>query len=650
MPKFYKQDNTLFLEAGREFLRIQPWGKSTLRVRITRGHLIPDKPDVLIKSSGAVAKIEISDDAAVITNEKIRAEVASDGQIKFCRTCGDKILLETLPSLSCHLKPTSGRLFRAQVDFKAYDDERIYGLGQHKDGFLNQKGCVIDLTHENTEVSIPFLLSSRDYGFLWHNPAIGRVELGNNRTRWVANSTSQIDYLVMTGESPAEIMECYADATGYPPLLPEWAAGFWQSKLLYKTQEELLSVANEYKRRELPLSVIVIDYFHYKNMGDWKLDPERWPDPTEMVRQLEKMGIKVMVSVWPTVTEDSENFQQMSEDGLLVDTEKGLPILRRLSDDGPQKKMHLYYYDPTNPEARKFVWEKVCENYYRHGIKIWWLDACEPDILPLDHDNLRYAIGNGEEVGCIYPLMNQQTFYDGMKSQGEEDIVMLSRSAWAGSQRYGAAVWSGDIYSTFESLQNQVRAGLNMAMSGIYWWTTDIGGFEGGDINSDYFRELIVRWFQYGAFCPLFRLHGYREPVKPDSGAANEVWSFGDEAYQIIKDVLLMRERMRPYIMKQMEIAHKKGIPLMRPLFFDFSSDEICKNIEDEFMFGPDILVAPVLHQGATSRQVYLPAETSWTNAWTDQKINGGQWINAEAPIERIPVYLRGDLQLPIKG
>jgi alpha-D-xyloside xylohydrolase len=368
------------------------------------------------------------------------------------------------------------------------------------------------------------------------------------------------------------------------------------------------------------------------------------------------MNIKLMVSIWPTVNENSANFREMKEQGLLVRTERGVLATHSFFDNKPEGPVYLHLYDPTNPEARRFLWEQVRENYYRYGIKVWWLDACEPELDDAgDHDNLRYHIGNGLEVSCISPLMHQQAFYEGMKSEGESEIVSLSRSAWAGSQRYGAAVWSGDIDSSFEALRTQVRAGLNIGLSGIPWWTTDIGGFLGSDPSTAYFRELIVRWFQYGAFCPLFRLHGFRGPLTPGpfhevTGAPNEVWSFGDETYEIIKEILFLRERLTPYVMEQMRLAHEKGIPPMRPLFFDFPADEGCVSVDDEFLFGSDILVAPVLHYEARKRGVYLPAGTNWTDAWTDEKIDGGQWIEAEAPLERIPLYLRKDRHLPIRS
>ncbi len=516
------------------------------------------------------------------------------------------------------------------------------GLGQHTHGFLDQKGCVIDLAQRNTQVSIPFLVSSLGYGFLWNNPAIGRVELGRDLTRWVAEATRQIDYALTVADDYAGIMAWYADVTGHAPLLPEWGAGFWQCKLRYKTQAELLAVARDYKQRDLPLSVIVVDYFHWTMMGEWQFDPKDWPDPAGMVRELESMGVKLMVSVWATVNPNSSNFAEMNQQGWLVRTERGIPIALQIDDAYPPGRGLMYYYDATNPDARQFVWEQVRKNYYQNGVKVWWLDACEPDFYPTDYDHLRYHIGNGLEVGNIYPLLHEGGFYHGMREQGETEIISLCRSAWAGSQRYGAAVWSGDIASTFEVLQQQVRAGLNIGLSGIPWWTTDIGGFHGGDITTPYFHELIVRWFQFGVFCPLFRLHGVRNPSDvPGSGGLNEIWSFGEPAYAIIKDLLFLRERMKPYIMTQMAVASEIGTPPMRPLFFDFPQDEGCYKVEDQFMFGPDVMVAPVLLEGARQRRVYLPAGIDWVDAWSGGGVSGGQWIAAAAPLEKIPVYFR---------
>ncbi len=440
------------------------------------------------------------------------------GRIRFLQTTSGEELLAEIPTefsprrWARYYRAARGDLIHLETRFRSYAGERLYGLGQHQHGRLNQKGCVIDLMQRNTEVSIPFLLSSRGYGLLWHNPAVGRVELGNTETRWVAEATQQLDYWITAGATPAAILEHYADATGHAPEFPTWAAGFWQSKLRYHTQEELLSVAREYKQRGLPLSMIVIDFFHWTLQGDWRFDPVAWPDPAAMVRELDEMGVKLMVSVWPTVNALSSNFSTMQERGLLVRTERGLPALLPFRDNRPEGEVYLHYYDATNPEARQFIWEQVREHYYRYGIKHWWLDACEPEMHPSDEDNLRFYLGNGAAVATAYPLLHACGFAEQMRAEGEQSILNLCRSGWAGSQRYGVVIWSGDINSTFEAFQAQVRAGLNIGLSGIPWWTTDIGGFHGGDPDSPAFRELIIRWFQYGTFCPIFRLHGHRRP------------------------------------------------------------------------------------------------------------------------------------------
>jgi alpha-D-xyloside xylohydrolase len=656
---FRQQDNCLIWEMAQEKIQIEPWGPDAFRARgkLNRSIGAEDPVNALLPLEQPEPIINIDTDRASIKNGALTAQITSHGTVRFVNNqTGKEIIAETwqnFPQPERRFKALDGDHFRVQLKFRAYDDEKFYGLGQRKHGKLDQKGCVIDLLQLNSKVSIPFVLSNRGYGFFWNNPAVGRVELGENHTRWIAESTTKLDYWITLGETPAQITERYADATGHAPELPEWAAGFWQCKLRYETQDEIMSVARSYKERGLPLSVIVIDYFHWTLQGEWRFDPTNWPDPAGMVRELEEMGIKVMVSVWPTVNGVSENYTEMRERGMLIETNRGFPAHWNLTDsNAPGLPAPVYFYDATNPEAREFFWDRIEQGYHQHGIKVFWLDACEPEMYPTDPENLRYHLGNGLAVTNIYPRMQAQAFYEGLKSSGEDEIITLCRSAWAGSQKFGAAVWSGDIGSTFEELQAQVRAGLNIGLSGIPWWTTDIGGFHGGDPQSPYFQELIVRWFQFGVFCPLFRLHGNRLPADLNkywlSGGPNEVWSFGDTAYEIITGLLHLRERLRPYIMNQMTAAHERGTPPMRPLFYDFPEDAAAWTVEDQFMFGPDLLVAPVLFEGATNRRAYLPTGNSWRSPWSGETYAGGQWLAVEAPLNRIPVFLRGAADLPI--
>ena len=413
-----------------------------------------------------------------------------------------------------------------------------------------------------------------------------------------------------------------------------------------------LEVAREYKRRNLPISVIVVDFFHWPMQGEWKFDPTYWPDPDAMIKELKDMGIELMVSIWPTVDYRSENFNEMKSKGLLIRVDSGYPI----SMDFQGNTLH---YDATNPEAREYVWEKAKKNYYDKGVKVFWLDEAEPEYTVYDFENYRYHLGPDIQVGNIYPVMYAKTFFDGMKAEGQENIINLLRCAWAGSQKYGALVWSGDIKSSFPSMKNQVAAGLNMGIAGIPWWTTDIGGFFGANINDPEFHELLVRWFEYGCFCPVMRLHGYRWPLQPQygttggatcvSGAPNEVWSYTDQVCEILSDYLRLRERMLPYITELMEEAHEKGTPVMRPLFYDFPEDKESWNVETEYMFGPKVLVKPITDADARETDVYLPGGASWTNAWTGETFEGGQKVHVAAPIEQIPLFTRDGYKLPMK-
>jgi alpha-D-xyloside xylohydrolase len=655
MGVFTQSGSALEWRGGHEIVRIEPWGANSLRVRGTVWQAVRDDlPGALLDAPAdrtTAAQVDITATAARIAHGDLTAEVSASGQIAYFGADGRELLSEVTPHFTGppmrRYRSNGGGTHHFELLFNAHDDERFYGLGQHQHGRLNQKGAVVELIQRNTEVSIPFLVSSRGYGLLWNHPGVGRVEMGTTATRWVSEATRQWDYWITAAPQPAQVMRQYGDATGRAPMMPEWATGFWQCKLRYKTQDELLSVAREYKERGLPLSVIVIDYFHWTLQGEWKFEPSEWPDPAAMVKELDQLGIKLMVSVWPNVNPASENYPEMKDRGLLVDSEHGLDFQLAFWERDSPVKVPMTFYDPTNPEARDYIWSKVKQNYYDYGIRTWWLDACEPELVPEAPENLRYHLGPGLETTNIYPMLHARGFYEHMQAEGEQEILSLIRSAWAGSQRYGALVWSGDIESTFDDLRRQISAGLNIGLSGIPWWTTDIGGFKNGNIHDPSFRELIVRWFQFGVFCPVFRLHGIRQPGTmigaQQTGADNEIWSFGAEQYEIIRRLLFLRERLRPYVQDQMRVAHEAGLPPMRPLFVDYPDDPTSWQVEDQYLFGPDVLVAPVYTEGARERRVWLPPGATWVNAWSASEHAGGQWVDSPAPLDTIPVYLRKD-------
>ena len=657
------EGNRIIWETAGELVYIEPYGRDAIRFRSSKSLRIDEALNWTLEepASPEGVIIEADDEKACMTNGKIQVTITGDGTVTYRNTRTGKVLLEeywidgrvhTAPLRRAReYRVTSGNQFKISLYFKAEPGEHFYGMGQDANDCFDLKGSTVELLQKNGKCTIPYTYSSRGYGFIWNNPAIGRAEFVNNHTMWHVQCAKQIDYVVIAGDTPGEINEKFTAVTGRAPMLPEWAAGFWQCKLRYETQEELLQVAREYKRRGLPISVIVIDYFHWTMQGEWKFDPEKWPDPKAMVSELESMGIKLMVSIWPTIDPRSENYAYMREHNYILRGERGVDVVFMFF--GPQT-----YVDTTHPGAQEFFWSRAKKNYYDYGIRTFWLDEAEPEMRPYDYDNVRMYLGNGEEVSNIYCVGFAKAFYDGLKAQGEE-VCNLVRCAWLGSQRYGVVLWSGDIASTFDSLRKQLKAGLNVAMCGIPWWTTDIGGFINGDPESEEFRELMIRWFEFGVFCPIFRLHGFRLPypvrdiLNPDgycgSGGPNEVWSFGEEAYEIIRRYMYVREELKPYIMKQMKLTSEDGTPVMRPLFYDFCGDKNVYDIGDEYMFGPDLLVAPVVELGARKRMVYLPEGCRWKDAGTGMVYDGGTRIEADAPLDTIPLFLKEDARLSLQ-
>ena len=656
---FRVDNDKLVFRYDAEELWIEPWGDNALRIRATKNHNMPMEDWALLQVDKSNAQIELKEEYATITNGKIKAVISPFGKLMIYNQ-KDELLLEEysrhrrdLLDPKCSALEVEAREFKPIIggDYKltwrletVSSDEKIYGMGQYQQPYLDLKGMDMELAHRNSQASVPFALSSLGYGILWNNPSVGRAVFGKNIMSYEAYSTKTLDCWIVAGDSPAEIVQAYGKVTGTVPMMPEYGLGFWQCKLRYQTQEELLEVAREYKRRGLPIDVIVVDFFHWPKQGEWKFDPVYWPDPEAMVKELKEMGIELMVSIWPTVDKTSENYEEMLEKGYLIQTERGFRV-------GLDFQGATIHFDATNPEAREYVWDKAKKNYYDMGIKIFWLDEAEPEYSVYDFDNYRYYLGSNLSIGNLYPREYSKAFYEGMEREGQEGIVNLVRCAWAGSQKYGALVWSGDIASSFESMRNQLVAGLNMGIAGIPWWTTDIGGFHGGDPNDEKFRELFVRWFQWGTFCPIMRLHGDREPRQPQygttggasccSGANNEVWSYGEEVYDICVKYMNIREKLRDYTRELMKEAHELGSPIMRTMFYQFPDDDKCWNLSDQYMYGDKYLVAPILYAGAKEREVYLPKGYQWRDMETNSVYEGDTTIKVPLSLDSMPVFER---------
>ncbi|MDO4846658.1 MAG: glycoside hydrolase family 31 protein [Clostridiaceae bacterium] len=630
--------NKILFSRNGELVRITPCHENAIRFEA-----FPDckefDEDFTLMPQSADAVIEEKDHCVFMTVGSLKVQLERNGKLTFYKD--GSVILEEKPELAFfdgyrHYERNNGS-WSARITFKSKENEHFYGLGHEASNKFDLKGCSFDMRHVNAKCTIPFVYSSLGYGFIWNNPAVGNVELSDNRTRWSVGATKKIDFVVIAG-NPKQVSETLADLTGHAPVMPHWATGFWQSRLRYETQEDLLEVARRYKDEGVPLSVIIADYFHWTEQGDYKFDPKYWPDVKAMTDELHSMGTKLVVSVWPTINENSENYWYMRDNNMLIRTTKGS---NKVFDFyGPQAEI-----DATNPATRKFVFSKLKENYLDNGVDGVWFDEAEPEIHPEHFGNLIYHVGRGDEYGLIYPYYYSKMAYDGFTEMGETPVI-LTRAAYLGSQKFGSLVWSGDIYSDFESLCEQVKAGLNMSMCGIPWWNTDIGGFWGGDTQSEMFRELIVRWFQYGVFSPVMRVHGNRHrhgekkrDVKEPSGDPNEIWSFGEENFPILKELVLLRERLRPYIEKQMTTASEKGYPIMRPMFFEYPDDKICYNLGEQYMFGDDILFAPIVNRGQTEKQVYLP-EGEWVLTKSGETYTKG-WHTVTAQINEFVAFVK---------
>lgn len=660
-----------------EYLRIEPWGTNSVRVRSAQMHE-PQNPEWALLSEHQEdqesIRITINKEqgSALITNGTLTVKAESSNgtyagsgyeepkcRLSFWETGRRLLFQETSDGGSLNLRartfqPIPGGDHKVAVSFDVPRDERLYGMGEYQQNIMDLKGCSFELAHRNSQVSIPFVVSSAGYGFLWNNPAIGTANFNKNRTQWSAESTRQIDYWVTSGTDYRTIMEHYAEATGYAPRMPEWGLGFWQSKLRYWNQSQLLDVAREFNKRDIPLDLIVVDFFHWPHMGDFRYEDEFWPDPKAMADELHEMGTKLMVSVWPQIALDSESYREMKAKNLLVRADQGEDI--GMMFEGPSQ-----FYDATNPRARQYVWNKCRHNYADTGVDAFWLDEAEPEYGTYDFSNYRYWAGPTQQVANLYPREYNRGFYEGQENYGRDgQIINLTRCAWAGSQRYGALVWSGDVASTFDALKSQITCAIHMGMAGIPWFTTDLGGFHDGDIQDESFRELLLRWAQFSCFSPVMRSHGDRSAQQPDgttkesvstregqhrspSGAPNEPWSYGKSVEEIYVKFIKIRELLRPYMRELFDEAHTLGHPLIRGLFYEFPQDDAAADVADQYMLGADLLVAPVVELGANSRKVYLPgdAHTQWQDLRDGKMCQGGQVISAKAPLDTLPVFAR---------
>ena len=555
-------------------------------------------------------------------------------------------------------RPTDAEFYTVGASFASPEDEHYYGLGQNQEGFLDHRGHVVHCWADynapaGQSFCVPFLLTNKGYGLLWDNPSKTTIEPGfNEQTRWTSQVGDRVSFFVIAGSTADEIFAGYKQLTGPTHLPPKSAFGYIQCKQRYASQKELLDVAQQYRDRHLPADVLVVDWFYYTKMGQFDFDPKFWPDPAAMNKKLHELGFETMISVWPRFVPADRYYDDLLKKGWLISYADGTPI------DGLPYDRAGSDIDTTNPEAAKWYWKTLHEDIISQGFDSLWADETEPDLPP---NGAYFKVGPGTQFFNVYPLFHTKALYDGFrKDEPNKRALILSRDAYLGEQSQGTVLWSSDIGPTWDAYKRQIPTGLDVAASGMVYWSNDTGGWGGlpaehhpahkplldpSDARAnvggyDDYPELYTRWFQYASFLPIFRTHGSRN--------TNEVWSYGKQAEPILEKYLRLRYQLMPYIYSLGYQSWLTGAPYMRALPLVFPNDPKVADLRDEYMFGPAFLVAPVTEQGAISREVYLPAGADWYNYWTNERVKGGQTITVSAPIDTLPLFVRAGSILPL--
>ncbi len=568
------------------------------------------------------------------------------------------------------------KAYHTKLEFEWEENEALYGLGSHEEGMLNLRGRHQYLYQQNMKAVVPMLISTKGYGILmdsyslmtFHDDAFGSY-------LW-SDINDEMDYYFIYGPEFDDIIREYRELTGKAPMLPKWVFGYVQSKERYKTQEELVEIVKEYRKRQIPLDLVVLDWRSWEGelWGQKTLDPSRFPDPKDMMKQLHDLNARLMVSIWPNMSKGGDNHKEMHEKGYLL---------------GNQST-----YDAFSKQARELYWKHANDGLFSNGIDSWWCDCTEPfeadwkgEVKPEPEERVHINTGEAKkyldpEYINAYSLLHSGGIYEGQrKTTDHKRVVNMTRSSYAGQHRYSTITWSGDISANWETLRKQIPDGLNFCITGEPYWTLDIGGFFVGNEkswrkscgnpdapkvwfwNGDYddgcqdlgYRELYLRWFQYGAFLPMFRSHGTDTP--------REVWRFGEPGtvfYDTLVKFTKLRYRLIPYIYSLAGMVTHEDYTIMRALAFDFRQDQKVYDIKEQYMFGPAFMVNPVtkpMHYESNSRKledveetrlVYLPEGTLWYDFWTGSRYEGGQSIIAAAGLETMPLYIRGGSIVPM--
>lgn len=700
VERIYRQDGGLFLQTRRGLLRLKPRDPSIVRVTYTQRDAVAGTCGVgiLEEQDWDGWEYEEQETKVLLNTQKLVLEVDKrTGSIRYLEKDGRLLLaereensreleefdsyktvidentkveeVETADGVKRVIREAGSvfdrKLYHTRLHLKWQESERLYGLGQAEEGLLNLRGSVQYLHQANLKIAIPFLVSSNGYGILLSTGSTAVFQDTQYGSYLYTEADEEMDYYFIAGESMDAIIKGYRLLTGKAVMLPRWAYGFIQSQERYESQEEILEVAREFRKRGFGLDALVLDWCSWEDgmWGQKSFDASRFPDPEAMTEALHEMDVHFMLSIWPNMSKRTRDYEEFLEKKLLL----------------PASEI----YDAFDAKARELYWKQVQEGLFRYGVDAWWCDSSEPftpewarKVKPGPEEMYTAFVrdaGKYMPAQCLnaYGLFHARTIYEGQREVSDEKrVVNLTRNSYVGGQRYGVILWSGDIYASWETLRRQIAAGLNFCASGFPYWTLDIGAFfvkkgEPWFWNGDYeeglsdlgYRELFVRWFQYGAFLPVFRSHG--------TDVRREPWLFDSREvgfYDALCSAVSLRYRLLPYIYSWAYRVWKEDKTFLRMLAFDFLQDERALDIADQYMFGESILVCPVtepMYYGIGSRvlggipekrTVYLPENCDWYDFYTGERYRGGQYVEADAPLSRIPLFVRAGSILPMTG
>lgn len=634
--------NVNYMVKGREFVEVD-FGLGKLRIYVYRSNIVRVTH---IPYGGSV------EDSFVIISRPMLYGYSIDDREGCIEVCTDEVCvyidrhrnsidfetrdvkLSEVDRKAVDLKNYGEALYSFEHTFVIDVDEALYGLGQHAgysshSGF-NYRNRTVYLAQRNTDIAVPFMVSSKGYGILWDMYSMGVFSSRGNKLRMWFEAGKVLDYYFIYGPDIDRVIQGYRYLTGKAPLLPRYALGYWQSKERYASQEEIVSVVKMFRDRGIPIDIIVQDWRYWGKYGwnAFKFDEEYYPDPKKMIEEIHSMGVRLAISIWPIFEKNTDIYKEIKEIGCIMaggDRDFGL--------------LNVF-----NEKCREWFWKKIEESFFSIGVDGWWLDASEPEVKPL----LIYTTwqkdldtGKGKMIKYLnlYPLLESKAVYEGQRKVSNKRVVILTRSGFAGIQRYGVINWSGDVTGDWTTFRSQIQAGLNYSISGLPYWTTDIGGFFSGNPDTEGYRELFIRWFQFGVFNPIFRVHGTYYPKEP--------WRFGEEVEKILTKFIKLRYRLLPYIYTLMWKVYSEDYTIIRPLVMDFREDPEVLDIDDQYMFGPYIMVSPITTPSTYEREVYIP-KGLWYDFWSGEKFYGGKYIRVEAPLDRIPLHIRAGSLIPM--